>query len=135
VILENELKAIENSLKRLLKANLELIKYRVLFYQNRLFSLSPSAGIREKRTYAITLEERIQSLIADRIKTYRYRLLVYTERLKGLSPLLKLSQGYAFVQNEAGQAVTDIGQVTCGDSLKINVKNGRIKAIVEGVEV
>ncbi|MCL2719009.1 MAG: exodeoxyribonuclease VII large subunit [Lachnospiraceae bacterium] len=133
-VLENELKAAENSLKRLLKSNLEMIKYRVLFYQNRLLNLSPLAGIREKRTYALTLEERLQSLMSAQLKTSRYRLLVYAERLKGLSPLLKLNQGYAFVQNEAGQAVTDIGQVKYGESLRINVKNGRIKAIVESME-
>ncbi|MCL2050118.1 MAG: exodeoxyribonuclease VII large subunit [Lachnospiraceae bacterium] len=132
-ILENELNAIENSLKRLLKSNIELIKYRVLFYQNRLIALSPLAGIREKRSHALALETRLESLMADRLKTVRYRLLVYAERLKGLSPLEKLSQGYAFVENEIGQAVTDIGKVKSGDRIRINIKNGVIGAQVESV--
>jgi len=133
-ILESELKAIENSLKRLLKNNIEMIKYRVLFYQNRLQNLSPLTTIREKRTYALNLEERIQTLMLSQIKTFRYRLLVYAEKLKGLSPLEKLSQGYAFVENEVGHAVTDIGQVSVGDGIRINVKNGLIKAIIKDLK-
>ena len=133
-ILESELKAIENSLKRLLKNNIEMIKYRVLFYQNRLQNLSPLTTIREKRTYALNLEGRIQTLMLSQIKTFRYRLLVYAEKLKGLSPLEKLSQGYAFVANESGRAVTDIGQVEVGDRIDINVKNGLIKAVVRDLQ-
>ena len=133
-LLENELKAMESSLKRQLKNNIDLVKYRVLFYQNRLHSLSPLAAIREKRTYAMNLEERLRFLMADQIKTFRYRLLVYAEKLKGLAPLEKLSQGYAFVTNEAGQAVTDVKQVKYGDPLTIHVKNGRIGAIAKSMK-
>ena len=129
-ILENELKSIENSLRRLLKSNLDLIKYRVLYYQNRLQGLSPLVCIREKRTYALSLEERFNTLMTAHLKTYRYKLLVYSEKLKGLSPLEKLSQGYAFVQDDKGQAITDITKVTCGDNININIKNGMIKATV-----
>jgi exodeoxyribonuclease VII large subunit len=133
-LLESELKAMESSLKRQFKNNIDLVKYRVLFYQNRLQSLSPLAAIREKRTYAMNLEERLRFLMADQLKTCRYRLLVYAEKLKGLSPLEKLSQGYAFVANEAGQAVTDVNQVRYDEPIIINVKNGRIGAIVKSMK-
>ena len=134
LVLENELKAIETSLRRLLKNNIENIKYRVLFYQNRLINLSPLAGIREKRTYALHLEERLQFLMASHLKTFRYRLLIYAEKLKGLSPLDKLSQGYAFIENEVGTAITDINQVKKGDKLRINVRNGLISATADSKE-
>jgi exodeoxyribonuclease VII large subunit len=68
--------------------------------------------------------------MADYLKDYRHRLLLYAERLKGLSPLEKLSHGYAFIQNEAGQAITKIDQVACGDLLKINVQDGHIIATI-----
>jgi exodeoxyribonuclease VII large subunit len=131
--LKNDLLNIENNLTRLLHNRLEVIKYRMLYHQNRLQNLSPMAQIREKRSYAMNLEERLQTLMLDCLKNHRHRLMLYAERLKGLSPLEKLNQGYAFVQNEQGQAINDTGQVKCGERLKINVRNGHLMAEVKEI--
>ncbi|MCL2253070.1 MAG: exodeoxyribonuclease VII large subunit, partial [Lachnospiraceae bacterium] len=127
-LLESELAAIENSLHRLLKNRLDLIKYQMLFFRNRLDNLSPLVQIREKRTFAVSLENRIQILIDDKLKNYRHQLLLMTERLKGLSPHEKLDKGYAFVEDSEGVPIADIAQVECGDSIKVSLKNGRFLA-------
>lgn len=130
--LNDELNSAVNKLNRLQKNNLDLVKYRMLFYQNKLTNLSPLVQIREKRTYALNLEERLINIMTDRLKDSRYQLEVIKEKLNGLSPQAKLDLGYGYIQNEAGMAVTDIERVSRGDKLKINIKNGIILATVDG---
>jgi exodeoxyribonuclease VII large subunit len=131
VVFEDELAAQAAHLQRLLQNRLEVIKYRMLSYRNRLQAQSPLVQLREKRMLTLTLEERLVGLMTERLTGKRHSLSLLAERLKGLSPLEKLSQGYAYLENAAGRAVTGIGQVARGDILHVHVKDGLIKAAVE----
>ena len=66
------------------------------------------------------------------IQKYRHTLGIYLERYKGLSPLSKLNQGYAFVSDQEGRAVTSISQASLGERLEISVTDGVIEAEVSG---
>lgn len=91
---------------------------------------SPMGKIREKRTYAISLEERLSASMKNQIMSKKHRLAIYIEKLKGLSPLDKLNQGYSYVSDEKGKTVTDINRVSVGDKLQVFVKNGRMETKV-----
>jgi exodeoxyribonuclease VII large subunit len=130
-VLENELAAKVEQLQRLLKNRLEVIKYRMLLCQNRLQAVSPAAQIREKRLLACTLEGRLTSLMRERVQDKRHSLSLCAERLQGLSPRERLRQGYAYLENTGGQAVTGVRQVTAGERLFVHVQDGRITAVVE----
>lgn len=91
---------------------------------------SPMGKIREKRTYAISLEERLSASMKNQIMSKKHRLAIYIEKLKGLSPLDKLNQGYSYVSDEEGKTVTDINRISVGDKLQVFVKNGRMEAEV-----
>ena len=91
---------------------------------------SPTGKIREKRTYAVSLEERLGASMKNKIVMKRHRLAIYIEKLKGLSPLDKLNQGYSFVSDKEGRTVTDINRIKVGEQLQIFVKNGRMEAEV-----
>lgn len=56
---------------------------------------------------------------------------MYIERLEGLSPLKKLNQGYSFVADGNGKAVSSIKDVRPDDNLTIHVTDGEIMAKVE----
>ena len=66
----------------------------------------------------------------EKIKTDRHTLSLYLERYKGLSPLNKLNQGYSFVTDREGKAVTSTDQVQNGEFLEISVTDGVIEAEV-----
>ncbi len=91
---------------------------------------SPMGKIREKRTYAISLEERLSASMKNQIMSKKHRLAIYIEKLKGLSPLDKLNQGYSYVSDEEGKTVTDINRISVGDKLQVFVKNGRMETKV-----
>lgn len=112
----------ENQIKR--KQN-ELSTYKI-----HLKYLSPLNQIQEKRTLCMDLEGSLESEMQSKLIEKRHKLALLVEQMKGLSPLEKLSQGYAFVENEHGSVVCDVSKVQKKDLLQIYVKNGTISAEV-----
>ncbi|MEF2954825.1 MAG: exodeoxyribonuclease VII large subunit [Blautia sp.] len=102
------------------------LRQRMKQYEMKLEYGSPAYQIQEKRIRLLDLEERLGSAMENQIFRARQNLNIYIERMKGLSPLDKLNQGFSYVENEAGHSVTCIGQVKLGDTLNIQVTDGRI---------
>ena len=96
--------------------------------------LSPMNQIREKRTYAMKLEESIQDEMNLIITKKRHELELYIEKLKGLSPLDKLNQGFSHTSVREGETVTKIAQVEPGETISVYVSDGKIEAVVEKTE-
>ena len=60
----------------------------------------------------------------------RHRLALLSGRLDGMSPAKKLSQGYSYVADASGKAVTDAAKVRENDILDIHLYKGSLKAVV-----
>ena len=123
----------ENSLKKLMRRNLQDNRERLKSYEMQLKYLSPAARIRDRKTYALSLEERLQDRMQKILSIKRHRLALYVEQMKGLSPLEKLSSGYSYVENAKGQNIRSVKQVTEGELLHIRVKDGTVSAQVTEV--
>ncbi len=121
-------------LSRNLENKIQLLQQQIKYYENRLLYGSPEFQIREKRTRLLDLENRIQSAMEAQIFHARQNLNIYIERMKGLSPLEKLNQGFSYVENQTGSAVTSISQVKVGEELKIQVTDGTIITKVTDVK-
>ncbi|MBQ5851084.1 MAG: exodeoxyribonuclease VII large subunit, partial [Lachnospiraceae bacterium] len=67
--------------------NLRKQKNELLNYSTRIKYLSPLNQIREKRTYCMEIEEKLNNSINSKIKSDKHRLALCVEKLKGLSPL------------------------------------------------
>lgn len=100
----------------------------------RLRYLSPANRIREKRTYSIQLEERLENRMQMILWDRRHTLALYIERMKAVSPLEKLNSGYSYVEAADGKNIRSVTQVREGDSLRIRVSDGMIDAKVEQVQ-
>ena len=96
--------------------------------KTRLRYLSPLSQIREKRNFAMKLEEALQDAMERKITEKRQEMLLYVERMKGLSPLEKLRQGYSYVASEQGKTLVSVEQVKPGERLKIYVTDGFVEA-------
>ena len=59
------------------------------------------------------------------------RLEALDLRVRGLSPVSILERGYAIVQDAAGAAIREAGQVRCGDALSVRLHKGRLGVRVE----
>lgn len=129
-LLLGQLEGYRAVLNRQMQGMLALSRAQQKALEARFKMNSPMGKIREKRTYAISLEERLGASMKNTIINRRHRLAVYIEKLKGLSPLDKLNQGYSFVSDQKGRTITDINRVRAGDPIQIFIKNGRMEAEV-----
>lgn len=96
----------------------------------KLNYLSPANRIREKKTHAMQLEERLSHAMAETLTDRRHRLALLLEQFKGLSPLTKLNQGYSYVEDKNGRAIKKVSQVHPGDPITVNVTDGQVYAKV-----
>lgn len=96
----------------------------------RLKLAHPRQRLNESRQYAADLETRMRTRMEERMTEEKHRLALCIEKMKGLSPLLKLSQGYSYVQSAEGENVKSIAQAEEGACLDIYVCDGRVKTQV-----
>lgn len=110
-----------------------LYKRRMEGYKARWNYLSPKNQILEKRQRILELDDKLNHRM-DRVLTDRkYRFQMYIRQMKGLSPLDKLSQGFSYVEDGSGAAVTKISQIEVGDQVKIQVSDGELGARIESI--
>ncbi len=114
------------TLIRLLQNKIERYRSRTERLQLKLQYLSPMSQIREKRTYSMKVEERLHEMMKQTLLHKRHQLELYIEQMKGLSPLNKLNQGFSYVADEEGRAVTDIDKVKTGDLIAVQLQNGEL---------
>lgn len=132
--LERTRKEYQLKLLRLMRQKTEISRLRVREFQTKLKYLHPSNKLREKQQRLIDMEDRMRALMEKKISDTRHRFLLYVERMKGQSPLTKLSQGYAYVQDEEGRALKSIEQVQEGEMLSVHVTDGTILTKIEKIE-
>ena len=120
----------QDRLQRSMQNKLDILRAYLKQYQMKMDYLSPATRLRDNRQRLVDLEEELRGAMKEKIKTDRHTLSLYLERYKGLSPLNKLNQGYSFVTDREGKAVTSTSQVQKGEFLEISVTDGVIEAEV-----
>lgn len=114
--------------------SISLVRRQMEQCGGRLRILSPAGRIREKRTFCLRMEEKLQENMQNKLRRDRHRTEVYIERMKGLSPLEKLSQGFSYVSDMNGKTIKSVSQVRVGDELQIRVTDGCVRTRVLGRE-
>ena len=97
----------------------------------RVTASSPENQLLQKKQYLDELSNRLQYRMQEKYTASRNRLELFIEKLNGLSPLRRLSRGYAYVEDDKGSCLTSVSQVKAGDSVKIHVTDGYIRALVQ----
>lgn len=129
-LLQDEFSAVRDRMDHQMNRQILLQKTYLQKFCALLKSNRPIGKLREKKTYALQLEEQLQSAMQNLIQRKRHEMAILMERMKGLSPIDKLNQGYSYVADQDGNTVTDIRQVYAGEDIDIYVKNGMIHAKV-----
>jgi exodeoxyribonuclease VII large subunit len=114
----------------------KLKEYRLKAEQyKRLFRMKhPMYQIREQKQYLADVVEHLMRSMKRQIAYKRSKLWLRVSQLKGLSPLEKLEQGLAYVSKTDGNVVYSVDQVEQGEILVIQVKDGKIQAVVNDKE-
>jgi exodeoxyribonuclease VII large subunit len=115
----------------IMRAKIRNLRDRNSGYAMRLKYLSPAGQIREKKQYAVQLEDRLNERMQALLRGKRQELAIYIEKMKGLSPVEKLNSGFSYVRDENGNNIRSVSQVKKDDLLSIHVRDGVIKARVD----
>ncbi len=118
----------------IMRQKMQMARLRTEKYETKLRFLHPENKLREDRMRLAGLEDRLRGRMGDVLALQKHRLSVYIEKMNGLSPLRKLSQGYAYVQDERGKALKSIAQTKEGERIFIHVADGEVCARTEGVK-
>lgn len=132
--LEEQMAEYAYTMQHLCRRTVQNYRSRLGQYGVRLKYLSPLNTLRMKKTQAVSLEERLQAVMEKRLQESRHRLAIYAEHMKGLSPLDKLSQGYAYVEDESGRRLSGVGQVDVGEKIRVCLRDGSLLAEVREKE-
>ncbi len=109
-------------------------KSRLMQYQLRLRLKDPARQLDEKRQRLADLEERVGRAMEGKLKERQHELALLASRLKGLSPLEKISGGFGFLSDGAGDRVSSVSQVEPGDLVQVQIRDGKLLTRVEQVE-
>ncbi len=106
-------------------------KQKLLLHQFRLAQAGPLRRIRDTRLEMEALEKRLIAACRSRLEGTRTCWSLASARLDSLSPLAVLQRGYSITRAlPEGRILRDAAAVTAGDSLEIQVLNGRLEAEV-----
>ena len=132
--IENEILDRQDSLYQRMGRVLQHKRQQADQMEMRLKYLSPASRIREKRTYSIQLEDRLQNRLQAILRERRHNLALYIERMKAVSPLEKLNSGFSYVEDTDGKNIRSVTQVEAGERLRIRVSDGVIDTRVEQIQ-
>lgn len=128
--MKDSLLSMQDRFGQLMQRQILLQKTRMQRFAALFKSSSPVGRIREKKTYALQMEEHLQAAMQGCLQKKHHQLAILMERLKGCSPIDRLNQGYSYVADQQGNTLTDVEQVSVGETLEIFVKNGKIQTKV-----
>lgn len=97
----------------------------------RIKCLHPGMKLLQQKQQIVNMEEELRRKMKERIQQARYALSIRIEKMKGLSPLQKLNQGFSYVTDKTGQALTSVEQAVPGETLTVHVMDGKIRAAIE----
>ncbi len=104
---------------------------RLAQYELRFKLFSPKRRLNERRQRLADMEGELERLMEGRMTDARHRLALISGRLHGLSPLERIRRGFGFLTDGDGRKIVSVSDVSAGDTVRIQVSDGRITARVQ----
>lgn len=120
----------KNQLTDRLEQKIGWYRQRLENQKLRLLHASPRYQLNEKRQYAADLTDKLRQSMQKKLELRKHMVQLYAGRLDGCSPLKKLQQGYSYTQTKEGKALVRIEQVQPGETVTIQVTDGKVSAQV-----
>lgn len=132
--LENQRLEYQLRMQRILTQRIEVNRLKMEKMETKLKFLHPENKLREYRQRLVDLEDKLRNNMQNQLQIKKHRFQIYLEKMKVLSPLLKLNQGFSYVETQKKQVLKSISQVKAGDTVSVYVTDGIIKASVEDIK-
>ncbi len=104
---------------------------RLRTLEQSLLRCRPDQRIRVQQERLGRVTQRLQYAMQRQLSERTAALRTQQEKLTALDPLLILQRGYAAVYREDGKVLSSVGQTSAGDTIRIQLADGSICAVVE----
>ena len=141
---------------QIIQRKLRLLQNQLEQKQRQVLSLSPKNKLKEQRLKLVHSEKLLIQYIDRHIlqatqrldhdsqmlsygfdrkwQLYKQQFTLLSGRMDAVSPLKKLSGGYAFVKNEAGEKITGVSDLAPGEKIFLHYLDGCATASVTGIK-
>ena len=133
-IVLGQLQGYEEALEAAMEQIMALCRQRVDSYARVFRHLNPQSRLNDRRQRLMEVEDRLRLGMERRIEQAKSELAIRTQQLEGVSPLRQLERGYAYVSDENGHGFASAEQVTVGQHLFLDVKDGMIESEVTAIQ-
>lgn len=99
---------------------------------SRLLSLSPKDRIEKLYGQTDVLCQKIKAVVNSKYENTVQNIKILSAKAEALNPVSIMNRGYSVVMNKENRTVTSVNEVNIGDTLTINVKDGKIISKVIG---
>ena len=90
--------------------------------------------VRDAGNLSSRYKDLLDRLMEDQLRAARHRLELLSGSLSAQSPEAKLASGYAYIEDENHLAVRSVSGIRKGDRLRIRMKDGSARVLVEETE-
>ena len=91
---------------------------------------SPTGYLDQRHQSVELLKNRLVSAQDRNITKAKQRYIAGVSKLEAMSPLKVLTRGYSMAQNERGEVVRSVSQMTLGERIRIRLSDGSLSATV-----
>ena len=95
---------------------------------------SPTGYLDQKRQNLERLKERMISAQMWSIDRKKQGFIGLTAKLDAMSPMKVLTRGYAMTQTDSGDVIRSVSQTVVGDTIRISLSDGELRAAVTEVK-
>lgn len=107
---------------------------RLESYKNKRVITDPTAHIDNRRIELDHVRDRLAAAEERNLSRCRQSFVALTASLDAMSPLRVLSRGYAIAEKEDGTTVKSVDMLSCGDLVKLQLRDGRADCLVRSTE-
>jgi len=127
------LSQLEKGLNYNLEQKLAEAKRRLEILTKGLQTFEPSRHTTGARQRLVHLDEMLAQVAMKKLDETKQRYFILNTKLELLNPLSVLNKGYAVATSEAGDVISNIGQLSVGTKISVRVSDGEFVATVDGV--
>ena len=92
--------------------------------------VSPTGYLEQRRQKLELLRNRLTAGQTQTLERRKRRFVELTAKLDAMSPLKVLTRGYAMAQDETGQVIRSVSQVSVGEKITVRLNDGNLEASV-----
>jgi exodeoxyribonuclease VII large subunit len=92
---------------------------------------APAQHLQVQQTRMLASQAKLRNAVHQSAERQRSRLAQLGVRLSALDPQLVLGRGYAWLEDETGQALTGTTQMQIGQRVQASLSDGRADLLVQ----